>query len=161
MITQLKTALLGDGLRADGGSTSPSRGVTDGEDPDTAPGVGDIDPFRPATDPADSATHDHVEMDQVFGILGNQRRRYVLKYLSMTEGPISLDDLAEQIAAREYRKVPGQLTARERTRVCVNLYQCHLPKMADGSAISYDRERGEIEHGEQFGLFSHYLRRDE
>jgi len=45
-------------------------------------------------------------------------------------------------------------------RVYVSLYQCHLPKIADVSAISYDKQRGEIETGEQFDRFSHYLRRE-
>lgn len=161
MITNLKTALLGDGLRADGGWTDPGRGGTDVDATRDGPDVGETDPFRPALDSADSATHDPVEMDRVFGILGNQRRRYVLKYLSLTEGTTSLDDLTEQVAAWEYQKAPVQLTPRERKRMSVKLYQCDLPKMAEGSAISYDQARGEIGQGEQFGLFSCFLRHEE
>lgn len=161
MINQLTTALLGDRLRADGGWTDPGRSGPDVDATYAGPDVGEIDPFRPAIDPADSATHDHVEMDRVFDILGNQRRRYVLKYLSLTEGPTSLDDLAAQVAAWEYQKAPVQLTPGERKRMSVNLYQCHLPKMANGSAISYDQARGEIGQGAQFGLFSCFLRHEE
>jgi len=108
----------------------------------------------------DAPENDHVEMDQIFGILSNQRRRYVLSYPNATEGTTTLNDLAERIAARECEKTVAQIDPQERKRVYVSLYQCHLPKMADVSAISYDEQRGEIETGEQFDRFSHYLRRE-
>lgn len=159
MIPRINT-VLGDDPRTDGGWTSPSRSGGDDETR-PRPNVGDMDPFRPAIDVDDDANHDDIEMDHVFGILENQRRRYVLKYLSTTERTIPLSDLTEQVAAWESNEEPRQLTSRDRQRVCVSLHHCHLPKMAASSAISYDQERNEIEHGERFDLFSHYLRREE
>lgn len=161
MLHRIKTALLGDGPRTDGGWTAPRREPTDADDPRDSPDVGDTDPFRPAPHLADDANHDQIGMDRIFDILGNQRRRYVLAYLSTTEGTVTMDDLAEQIAAWECGKEIARITSQERKRVYVGLYQCHLPKMADASAISYDKHRGTVETGEQFELFGHYLRRDE
>lgn len=161
MLHRIKTALLGDEPRTDGGWTAPRSETADAGGPRGAPDVADVDPFRPASHLADDGTCDQVGMDQIFGILGNQRRRYVLTYLSTTEGPVTLNDLAEQIAAWECGKGIAQLTSQERKRVYVGLYQCHLPKMADADAISYDKQRGTVETGEQFELFSYYLRRDE
>ena len=43
----------------------------------------------------------------------------------------------------------------------VSRYQSHLPKMADVGAIPYDKQGGEIEDGERFEHFTHYLRRGE
>jgi hypothetical protein len=103
---------------------------------------------------------DRVHMDQIFGILSNQRRRYVLTYLTMTEGTVTLSDLAERIAAWECEKDIDGLNSQERKRVYVSLYQGHLPKMADAGAIAYDSDRGTVEPGEQFHHFTHYLRGD-
>jgi hypothetical protein len=157
MIEQLKSALLGEQPRTDGGSADEGgQGTT--RDGST---VGEVDPFRPATDRPAEGDDKHVEMDEIFGVLGNQRRRYVLAYLKMTEGTVTMSDLAEQIAAWECNKEIEQIDSQERKRVYVALYQCHLPKMADTSAIEYDRPRGNIESGEQFESFSYYLRQDE
>lgn len=161
MLHRIKTALLGDEPRTDGGWTAPRRETTDAGSPRGTPDIGDTDPFRPAPHLADDGDRDQVGMDQIFGILENQRRRYVLTYLSATEGTVTMNDLAEQIAAWECDKEIAQITSQERKRVYVGLYQCHLPKMADISAISYDKQRGTVETGEQFDLFSYYLRRDE
>lgn len=159
MIPKIKTALFGDDPRTDSGWIYPTPNVAD-DDTRPGPDVSETDPFRPAIDFADGEDYYHVEMDQVFGILRNQRRRYVLKYLSMTEGTITLADLTERIAAWESGKAIEQVTAEERRQVYVSLYQCHLPKMAAASAITYHEQRDEIEAGELFPVFSHYLRRE-
>lgn len=98
-----------------------------------------------------------AEIGQVFGILRNQRRRNVLRYLTMVEREISLSELAEQIAAWECEKDVSQINSQERKRVYVGLYQCHLPKMADVGAIRYNKPRGKIEAGENFEQFRFYL----
>lgn len=149
MIAQIKTALLGEQNRTDGGSifSSPRNGTEE-----TRTG--------PDTDLTEDTSYDPAEIDQIFGILRNQRRRYVLKCLKVTEETIALRDLAEQVAAWECDKQIEQVTAKERKRVYVGLYQSHLPKMADVSAISYDKRAGYIEPGERFDRFTHYLHRD-
>lgn len=96
------------------------------------------------------------QIDQVFTVLKNQRRRAVLRYLQ-TADEVELGTLAEQIAASECDKEVSQITSRERKRVYVGLYQSHLPKMEDVGAISYNKPRGIIEPGENRHLFEHYL----
>jgi hypothetical protein len=139
MITQLKTALLGDGPRPDHN-------------------VGKVDPFRPAPYLVDGG---RVGMDAVFGILGNQRRRYVLKLLSMAEEPLAVSDIVGQLVAWESGTDVAEITGEDRSRATVSLCQCHLPKMADSGAVSYDDQREEIERGEKFDHFAYYPRPDE
>lgn len=158
MLAQIKTALLGDAPRSNGGWIFPSGTGPDGDETREESTVSEMDSFGAGTGIEDGENHDHVEMDQLFGILANQRRRYVLKYLSLTEGVISLSDLSSKIAAWECDKRIEQLTSQERKRAYVGLYQVHLPKMAEVSAISYDERSGDIEAGEQFDHFSDYLR---
>jgi hypothetical protein len=121
---------------------------------------------RPQTPETESIGSDGAEMDieaasigfdQLFEILKNQRRRRVLQYLIEVDEEITLDELAEEIAARETGKDVKQITSQERKRVYVGLYQCHLPKMHDYGAISYNKPRGRIETGEYTPLFERYL----
>lgn len=103
------------------------------------------------------AEEESIGYDQLFGILKNKRRRKVLQYLLDVDDEITLDELAEHIAAEENGKETKYITSQERKRVYVGLYQCHLPKMADYGAISYNRARGKISTGENTELFGHYL----
>lgn len=103
------------------------------------------------------SAHPPVDVGHVFEILRNQRRRDVLWYLLEGSETTTLSDLAEHIAARECEKPVGQLTAQERKRVYIGLYQSHLPKMADSDAIDYNQARGTVERGPQFNRFTEYL----
>lgn len=98
-----------------------------------------------------------LHLDQVFGILKNQRRRSVLRYMQTVEDEVRLGTLAEQIAAWECGKDVAQITSGERKRVYVGLYQSHLPKMDDASAIEYNKPRGIIKPGKNMAVLQYYL----
>lgn len=98
-----------------------------------------------------------VEIDQAFEILKNQRRRYVPGYLKTMDDQVRLGELAEQIAAWEHDKDVKAITSKERKRAYVGLYQCHLPKMDDVGAVSYNKPRGKIESGRNIEQFQEYL----
>lgn len=103
------------------------------------------------------AGEESINYDQLFELLKNKRRRRVLEYLLDVDDEITLDVLAEQIAAEENGKDVKQITSQERKRVYVGLYQCHLPKMDDWGAITYNKPRGKISTAENTELFAHYL----
>lgn len=103
------------------------------------------------------AAEESLSYDQLFELLKNKRRRRVLQYLLDVDDEITLDVIAEQIAAEENGKEIQQITSQERKRVYVGLYQCHLPKMDDCGAISYNKPRGRISTAENTELFRHYL----
>lgn len=94
--------------------------------------------------------------DDVFEMLSSRRRRQILRYLD-TEGEIRRGTLTELIAARENDKQTSELTAQERKRVYIALYQSHLPKMTEVNAITYDQLSGRIWPGPHFDLFLDYL----
>ena len=98
-----------------------------------------------------------IELDQVFGLLRNRRRRDVLRYLSETDEQVRIGELAEAIAARECDKPVRQITSQERKRVYIGLYQGHLPKMDDCGVIEYNRQRGIIDHGPNYEVLVGYL----
>lgn len=89
---------------------------------------------------------DDVEppLDVIFDILQNERRRRVLQYLRSNEGPVSISELSEAVAAYENDKRVPQLNSEERKRVYVGLYQCHLPKMDRHGFIRLNKGRGQV-----------------
>jgi DNA-binding transcriptional ArsR family regulator len=88
---------------------------------------------------------DELPPDAVFSILSNRRRRDVLRHLQNHGGVLSHGELAEFIAAEENGKSVDELTSKERKRIYVSLYQCHLPKMADEGVIEFERTGGTVE----------------
>lgn len=111
-----------------------------------------------ATTETDDVVDPPLPLDQVFGILKNERRRRVLRMLQQTEDDtLSLSDLAEQIAAWENDKPIKQITSDERKRVYVGLYQCHLPKMDGMGVIDFNKPRGIIELGDNMDIMYRYL----
>lgn len=131
-----------------GGRDAPTRTAAQSTT-GTATDVRDTDANAEDDEPA-------VPLDEIFGMLRNQRRRTVLRILTETE-QIRLGDLAERVAASEHDKPRERLTSDERKRVYVGLYQVHLPKLADVDAIIYNKSRGIIEPGPTLNNFIYYL----
>lgn len=101
----------------------------------------------------EEATEEGISQGVVFDILKNERRRLVLEHLDEQDGSVTLGELAERLAAVENEKPEAQVTSKERKRLYVGLYQCHLPRMDDADAIDFDSNRGSIEttaHSENF-----------
>jgi hypothetical protein len=100
------------------------------------------------------------QLDRIFAILRNHRRRLVLAYLrehdSTTQG-----DLARHVAAVENEIPESAVTSTQRKRVYVSLYQAHLPKLDDFGAISFERDRGTVERTDRTDELLRYLDRFE
>lgn len=86
---------------------------------------------------------ERLSVDTVFDLLSNARRRAVLRSLSTTR-ETTLRALSERIAAAENGVDPEALTAAQRKRVAIGLYQSHLPKLARAGVVAYDRDRGTV-----------------
>lgn len=104
------------------------------------------------------AVQSELPLDIVFEIIRNERRRLVLTYLEdASDERVTLSDLAEHIAAIENDTTVQALSAQQRKRVYVGLYQCHLPKMADSGIVSFNKNRGVIEPGPNIDQLKPYL----
>ena len=110
---------------------------------------------------ADETGAEQLPLDVIFDILKNRRRRLVLRYARENEGPYTLSDIAEYIAAIENDKSVQQLTSDERKRVYVGLYQCHLPRMNDTGVLDFDRNRGTVEMNASVAQLEPYLNANE
>jgi hypothetical protein len=83
-------------------------------------------------------------LDDVYSVLSNRRRRFVIHRLLQTDGACSLRGLSRIVAAWENDKAPQEVTAAERHRVYNGLQQLHLPKLDRAGLVEYDADRGEV-----------------
>ncbi|WP_158056718.1 DUF7344 domain-containing protein [Halorussus halophilus] len=75
--------------------------------------------------------------ETLFDLLGNARRRRVLRHL-LEEPTITLTDLSARIAAWENDTPVADLSSRQRKQVYSSLYQTHVPRLSDNDVVEYD-----------------------
>lgn len=104
-------------------------------------------PSTEANSTDEQSTDQSLTRTEIFDMLSNRRRRYILHYLKQREesGPASLRDVVDQVAAWESDTTVEQLDSAERKRVYTALRQSHLPKLHDTGVVEYDNKRGDVE----------------
>ncbi|MFB6163939.1 MAG: hypothetical protein ABEJ31_02160 [Haloarculaceae archaeon] len=102
-------------------------------------------------------TGEELTYDAIFFTLSNARRRYLLHHLKRYEEPVSVGDLAREVAAWENDVPVEAVTHAQRKRAYSSLHQTHLPKMADLGIVDYDRERGVVTPTEPIDKLDFYL----
>lgn len=102
---------------------------------------------RSVGDESGDTRSDSAELspEALFDVVGDTRRRYVVHCLKQRDEPMTVRDLAEQVAAWENGKAIEELTSKERKRVYVSLYQSHLSTLDDDGIVEYDADRGTVE----------------
>ncbi|RQG92097.1 DUF7344 domain-containing protein [Natrarchaeobius chitinivorans] len=75
---------------------------------------------------------------EIFDLLSNHRRRYAIHYCKREEGPVTLGELAEHVAAWELDKDVSEITSTERKRVYTSLQQTHLPTLERAGMVEFD-----------------------
>lgn len=91
---------------------------------------------------------------EIYGLLKSPRRRFVLWYLSRVDEPVPLGELAEQTAAWENDEDVADVDSTERKRAYVALYQCHLPKLDEVDAVSFDPDRKRVDVGSNYEVLA-------
>lgn len=81
---------------------------------------------------------------EIFDVLQNQRRRYVLEYLKRYDEPVELSELAMQVAAWEYQTPVEDVTNEQKKRVYTTLQQTHLDRMEEAGIVDYDADENVI-----------------
>lgn len=70
-----------------------------------------------------------AELDSLFGVLADRRRRRLLAYLAGTDdGVATVSELADHVAADD----------ADPERVTVSLHHAHLPRLEDAGIVEYD-----------------------
>jgi len=79
-------------------------------------------------------------LDATLDLLANRRRRYVLYCLRERRDALSVADLAEQLLAWERDDPPDDVDEQ----VVADLHHCHLPRLEEAGAVTYDEESGRV-----------------
>lgn len=90
--------------------------------------------------PARSGGPSGVTREAMFDLLGNSRRRRVLRHL-LDERSITLTKLSARIAAWENDTTVADLGSCERRQVYSSLYQTHIPRLSEHGLVEYDAQQ--------------------
>ena len=93
----------------------------------------------------------------IYSLLADRRRRYAIHFLKQRNEPVSLRELAEQVAAWENRKPVQALNSQERKRVYIALYQSHLPSMDRDGIVDYETDEGMVSLADEYADIDIYL----
>lgn len=108
-----------------------------------------------------STNTDALSRDEVYDILSNGRRRFVI-YLLRDEGePVPLSELSDRVAAWENDLPVDELTDQQIKRVYVSLYQTHIPKLEDSGIVEYDKDSGLVSLTSNVSSLDAYLPEEE
>lgn len=83
--------------------------------------------------------------DDIYEVLSNRRRRFVIHYLQRNGPRAALGTLAEHVAAWENGIDVAAVGSDARKNVYTSLQQFHLPKMEDLNLVIFDQRAGEVE----------------
>ncbi|OVE85028.1 DUF7344 domain-containing protein [Natronolimnobius baerhuensis] len=83
--------------------------------------------------------------DELFELLSNRRRRYILHELMRADCRLDIGSLSQEIAACEDEVDLQEVSSSDRKRVYTALHQSHLPKMDKAGVIDFDQDRGTVE----------------
>lgn len=73
-------------------------------------------------------------------LLADRRRRDALRVLAFHGEPVTLADLADEVAARERGAPLAEISPDDVLRVYLSLYHRHVPKLADAGVLAYDQD---------------------
>ncbi|WP_281194179.1 transcriptional regulator [Halorubrum sp. F4] len=78
--------------------------------------------------------------DEIFDVLSNRRRRFVIHALKRTEEPLDVSELSTHVTAWELDVEPGEVEYEDRRNVYSTLQRTHLPKLEEKDIVEVDEE---------------------
>lgn len=87
---------------------------------------------------------DVLAVDDLFDILSDQRRRFVLQSLGEAGTPVAFDELVDDVAEREHGASISDIPAEEVDRVRLSLYHSHIPKLDDANLVEFRAKREQV-----------------
>ncbi|RDI73017.1 hypothetical protein DWB78_04965 [Halopelagius longus] len=77
----------------------------------------------------------------MFDVLTDQRRRFAIRCLIEYDTPMTLADLADEVAVREEERPLSEIPAEDVMQVYLSLYHAHIPKLVDVGVADYSQEQ--------------------
>lgn len=83
--------------------------------------------------------------DEIFEVLSNRRRRFVIHALKRAEEPIGVSELSTHVTAWELDVEPEAVEYEDRRNVYSTLQRTHLPKLEEKDVVDLDEEENVVE----------------
>ncbi|PCR90148.1 hypothetical protein CP557_06090 [Natrinema ejinorense] len=93
---------------------------------------------------AGDQTADAEELDTMFRVLANERRRAILAVLDDQFHPVATETLARDVAVREAGTAERAVPRERVDEVLASLVHVHLPVLHDATLVGYDAESGRV-----------------
>jgi len=100
-----------------------------------------------------------LDLDEIFTLLKNSRRRAIIRLLSDIEDEITISELTERLAAAEENVDRSDLSDAARKRVYVSCYQTHLPKLEEYDVLSVEDDQNVVTPSKEHSALMAVLKR--
>jgi hypothetical protein len=117
-----------------------------------------------ATTDGPSGNGEELSTKDIFEVLSNRRRRFVIHALKRAEGPISVLDLSTYVTAWERGVEPEEVRYADRRNVYTTLQRTHLPKLEKKNVVTVDEQSNFVvstPNLEEFDIYVNALRSKE
>jgi DNA-binding transcriptional ArsR family regulator len=88
---------------------------------------------------------DDLSEDDVYEMLSNRRRRFVIHALKRAEEPVDVSELSTHVTAWERGVDPDAVKYEDRRNVYSTLQRIHLPKLEEKNVVRVDEETNLVE----------------
>lgn len=92
-----------------------------------------------------SRTEHELTQDEIFDLLSNRRRRFVIHALKRADGPVEVSELATYVTAWERGIDPETVEYDDRRNVHTTLTRTHLPTLEEKNVIRIDEDDNVVE----------------
>ena len=86
-----------------------------------------------------------LSTDEIFELLSNRRRRFVIHALKRAEEPLDVSDLSTRVTGWELDIDPDEVGYEDRRNVYSTLQRTHLPKLEEKNVITVHEEENLVE----------------
>jgi hypothetical protein len=114
------------------------------------------------TDDLESITNEEtsgrLSETEITELLSNRRRRVILSYLQVCDGPVEIESLIEHLTYQELEGCSGDRSTRLFEEISETVWSDHLPLLAEHDVVKYDRESEKLRGWINIGQLTHRLR---
>jgi len=101
-----------------------------------------------STENESNADTSELSRNDIFDLLSNRRRRFVVHALKRMEEPVELAELSRYVAAWEMEMEPEEIDYEDRRSVYVTLRRTHLPKMDEKNVLQFNKSEKTVQSTE-------------
>ncbi|WP_092919987.1 DUF7344 domain-containing protein [Halorubrum sodomense] len=92
-----------------------------------------------------SRTGGELSEDEIFEVLSNRRRRFVIHALKRADEPVDVSELSTHVTAWERGIDPVDVQYEDRRNVYSTLQRTHLPKLEEKNVVTVHEEENLVE----------------